>query len=162
MKILVFALLFLMSSSVFASKPTIARRDLTYAAGTGIEDIQFLMGGDEEQISGIVDKEEIRRLIHTNMLGVYRCYASNLKDSKKTGKITIEIELKTAKNQASTKNQKPKEVRIRSSDFDSKDFSNCVAEYFSKIYLPTSTEGTTTEVVMPILARLRATDTLEN
>ena len=48
---MVFVLLFFISTTAFASKPTIARHDMTYASGTGIEDIQFLMGGDEEQIS---------------------------------------------------------------------------------------------------------------
>jgi hypothetical protein len=159
-KTLISIFIFLFSISAQAEKPVIARNDLTFATGTGIEDIQFLFGGDEEQITGIVDKEAIRKQIHTHMLGVYRCYAAHLRDSKKTGKIVVDIELKAAKSALNASSRKPKEVRVLSSNFDSKDFSNCVAEHWSKIPMPTSTEGTTSEVIMPILARLRATDSL--
>jgi len=153
-------LFFVISLPAFASKPVIAQHDLTFATGTGIEDIQFLFGGDEEQISGIIDKEAVRKQIQSNMLGVYRCYAANFPGSKKVGKITVKMELKGAKNPTTTAQRSPREVRVIASDFDSKDFSNCVAEHWSKILMPLSTEGTVSEVVMPILARLRATESV--
>lgn len=153
-------LAFLISLPAFASKPVIALHDLTFATGTGIEDIQFLFGGDEEQISGIIDKDAVRKQIQGNMLGVYRCYAANFPDAKKVGKITVKMELKGAKDPTSTVQRSPREVRVIASDFDSKEFGNCVAEHWSRIPMPLATEGTVSEVVMPILARLRATESV--
>lgn len=157
MKILSVCLFAFFSSSASASKPVVALHDLTFATGTGIEDIQILFGGEEEEISGVIDKTELRRTFLNNMLGVYRCYSAYYHDNKLEGKLTVHFTLKPGKTQT-----KPTNVKVSSADLSSKDFTECVEKYFSKLAMPAPTEDTVSEVTMPILARIRATDSVDN
>lgn len=157
MKMFFAAVLAVISFSAFGSKPVVARHDLTYATGTGIEDIQILLGGDDEEISGVIDKTELRRTFLNNMLGVYRCYSTHYHDDKIEGKLDVHFTLKPGK--ALTK---PVNVKVSSADLSSKEFTDCIEKYFSKLSLPAPTEDTVSEVTLPILARVRATDSLDH
>lgn len=157
MRICSIALSILVGVPAFASKPVVARHDLTFATGTGIEDIQMLFGGENEQISGIIDKKEVRRTFLNNMLGVYRCYSEYYHDAKLEGELNVHFTLKPGKSRT-----KPTNIKVSSAVLSSKDFTDCVEKYWSKIRMPAPTEDTISEVTMPILARLRATDSLDS
>jgi|GEM_PF-5688221 len=157
MKIFVAAVLLLCSWAASASKPVVALHDLTYATGTGIEDIQILFGGEDEEISGVIDKTQLRRTFLNNMLGVYRCYSAHYHDDKVEGKLNVHFTLQPGKAEA-----RPTNVKVSSAVLSSKEFTDCVEKYFSKLSMPAPTEDTVSEVTMPILARVRASDSLDH
>ncbi len=139
----------LLSLSAHASKPVIGLNDLAYSKGTGVDKVQFLVGGPEEKITGAVNHEAIKKVFRTSMLGAYRCFSQVYgPDSDKTGRMLIEVTLKSGSH--------PAAVEIQSADFDSQEFLSCLQAHWNKVKIAAPADGKAATVVMPILARLRS------
>lgn len=144
-------LILLLAPFAHASKPVIGINDLAYSKGTGVEKVQFLIGGPEEEMTGAVDQEAVRRVFRTSMLGTYRCFSQHYgADSEKTGRMIIRMTL--------TPGVRRPKVDVQTTDFDSKEFLSCVQEHWRKTQMVEPADGKTAVVIMPILARLRSVE----
>lgn len=145
----------------YASTTFISGTDDLYARQTGIKNIQFVMGGDKEEITGEVDKDAIRRSFMANIKHHYQCYSRFYGgDSEKTGFSILRFDLDTSVPTYDPKagNVAPSNLTIESIGLDDPRFINCIKNEWSKVkMMAPPNKGMVATVAMPIEGRRRPT-----
>ena len=98
----------------------------------------------QDQWSGHVDKEAVRKVIHENLHAIKNCYINELKTHQNVrGKVLVEFEI----------NDRGliKSVQIKKTTLNNKPVEECVTSVIAKAHFPPSPEGKTAVITYPFL-----------